>query len=120
MTLPESRFIETAGTRVHYRETGDGAPLHIARSPNDGYLLYTGGTTGRPKGVLWPTGQSRRVQVHKFVAIGTLEERIDKMLSEKTQLAETIVGAGDQWLTEMSTSELKNYLMLSEQAVGEF
>ncbi|WP_293902061.1 acyl-CoA synthetase [Phenylobacterium sp.] len=43
--------------------SGDGAPLDIQRSPNDGYLLYTGGTTGRPKGVLWPTGQSRLVQL---------------------------------------------------------
>lgn len=42
---------------------GDGAPLGIQRSASDGYLLYTGGTTGRPKGVLWPTGQSRRVQL---------------------------------------------------------
>lgn len=43
--------------------SGDGAPLGLKRSANDGYLLYTGGTTGRPKGVLWPTGQSRRVQL---------------------------------------------------------
>jgi SNF2 family DNA or RNA helicase len=65
-------------------------------------------------------GQTRRVQVHKFVAIGTLEERIDKMLSEKTQLSETVVGAGDQWLTELSTAELREYIALSDAAVGEF
>lgn len=33
---------------------GDGAPLGIARSPDDYFLLYTGGTTGLPKGVMWP------------------------------------------------------------------
>jgi acyl-CoA synthetase (AMP-forming)/AMP-acid ligase II len=34
---------------------GDGAPLDIARSPDDMFLLYTGGTTGMPKGVMWPS-----------------------------------------------------------------
>ena len=33
--------------------TGNGAPLEIERSPDDLLLLYTGGTTGMPKGVMW-------------------------------------------------------------------
>ena len=33
---------------------GDGAPLGIPRSGDDIFLLYTGGTTGMPKGVMWP------------------------------------------------------------------
>lgn len=33
---------------------GDGSPLEIERSPDDYFLLYTGGTTGLPKGVMWP------------------------------------------------------------------
>ncbi|MBI1341058.1 AMP-binding protein [bacterium] len=36
-------------------EAGDGARLAIDRSPNDMFLLYTGGTTGMPKGVMWPS-----------------------------------------------------------------
>lgn len=35
---------------------GDGAPLANARSSDDEFLLYTGGTTGLPKGVMWPFG----------------------------------------------------------------
>jgi 3-oxocholest-4-en-26-oate---CoA ligase len=42
---------------------GDGTPLGIERSPDDGYLLYTGGTTGRPKGVMWRSGDARCVQL---------------------------------------------------------
>ncbi|MHA7899990.1 MAG: acyl-CoA synthetase [Henriciella sp.] len=32
---------------------GDGSPLEIDRSPDDLMFLYTGGTTGMPKGVMW-------------------------------------------------------------------
>ena len=32
---------------------GDGAALQIARSPDDLFFIYTGGTTGMPKGVMW-------------------------------------------------------------------
>jgi SNF2 family DNA or RNA helicase len=56
--------------------------------------------------------------VHKYVSIGTVEERIDRMLQEKSQLASNIVGSGDDWLTELSTSELKDYLSLSREAVA--
>ncbi len=64
-------------------------------------------------------GQTRRVQVHKFVCIGTLEERIDQLLSEKSELADRIVGSGDDWLTGLSTHELRDYLKLSADAVAE-
>lgn len=44
-------------------DRGDGRPLGIDRSPDDGYLLYTGGTTGKPKGVMWRAGDARLVQL---------------------------------------------------------
>ena len=36
---------------------GDGSPLSIARSPDDRFFIYTGGTTGMPKGVVWTHGE---------------------------------------------------------------
>ena len=42
---------------------GDPTPLNIARSGDDGYLLYTGGTTGRPKGVMWRSADARATQL---------------------------------------------------------
>jgi len=63
-------------------------------------------------------GQTRTVQVHKFVCRGTLEERIDEMLEQKAQLAEQIVGAGEQWLTELDTDALRDLLTLRGDAVG--
>jgi SNF2 family DNA or RNA helicase len=64
-------------------------------------------------------GQKRNVQVHKFVCVGTLEERIDAMIEQKKELAESIVGSGENWLTEMSTTQLKELFALSREAVGE-
>jgi SNF2 family DNA or RNA helicase len=62
-------------------------------------------------------GQTQNVQVHKLIASGTLEERIDDMLESKLQLADQIVGAGESWLTEMSTDELRHLFELRKEAV---
>jgi SNF2 family DNA or RNA helicase len=63
-------------------------------------------------------GQRNHVQVRKFVCIGTLEEKIDLMIEEKRSLAQLVVGAGENWLTELSTSQLRDLLTLSPEAVG--
>lgn len=57
-------------------------------------------------------GQSRNVQVRKFITIGTLEERIDELIESKKGLAEAIIGAGEQWLTELTTEELRQLVEL--------
>jgi SNF2 family DNA or RNA helicase len=64
-------------------------------------------------------GQTRRVQVHKLVCLGTLEEKIDAMLESKKDLAARVVGAGEAWLTELSTAELREVLALRPEAVAE-
>jgi len=62
-------------------------------------------------------GQKKNVQVHKFVCIGTLEERIDQMIEQKKELADAIISAGEAWLTELSTEQLKEVFTLSHDAV---
>jgi len=57
-------------------------------------------------------GQKQNVQVHKFVTTGTLEEMIDDMIESKKGLAQAIVGNGENWLTEMSTAELRRVVSL--------
>jgi len=57
-------------------------------------------------------GQTRDVQVHKFICAGTLEERIDELIESKKALAESVVGAGESWLTELSTDELRDMMQL--------
>jgi SNF2 family DNA or RNA helicase len=63
-------------------------------------------------------GQKQNVQVHKFVCVGTLEEMIDEMIESKKALAQSIVGSGENWLTELSTDELRNLVALRQEAVG--
>ncbi|NET59486.1 MAG: DEAD/DEAH box helicase [Symploca sp. SIO2E6] len=62
-------------------------------------------------------GQTRNVQVHKFVCTGTLEERINDIIESKKQLAEQTVDSGEQWLTEIDTNQLRSLLVLDRSAV---
>ena len=64
-------------------------------------------------------GQTRDVWVHKFISIGTLEERIDALIESKKALAESVVGTGEGWLTELSTQQLRELVTLSREAVEE-
>jgi SNF2 family DNA or RNA helicase len=57
-------------------------------------------------------GQLRNVQVHKFVVAGTLEERIHDLIESKQALAQSIVGSGEDWITELDTDQLRDLLML--------
>lgn len=64
-------------------------------------------------------GQHRDVQVRKLLCIGTVEERIDAMLTTKKDLADLAVGAGESWITELSSGQLRELLTLSSDAVGD-
>ncbi|WP_438433981.1 DEAD/DEAH box helicase [Gorillibacterium sp. sgz500922] len=60
-------------------------------------------------------GQTRLVQVHKFVTLGTLEERIDEMIGRKLDLSSRIVGASENWITELSTDDLRDLFRLRRE-----
>ncbi len=64
-------------------------------------------------------GQTRNVQVHKFVCSGTLEERIHDMIESKKALADQVVGAGENWLSELGTDQLRQLLLLDRSSVIE-
>ncbi|MBQ1021990.1 DEAD/DEAH box helicase [Micromonospora sp. D93] len=64
-------------------------------------------------------GQRRRVQVRKFVCAGTVEEKVAAMIAEKRRLAERVVGTGEQWITELSTGQLRDLFALEAGAVVE-
>jgi hypothetical protein len=64
-------------------------------------------------------GQTRNVQVHKFVCAGTLEEKIDAMIESKQAVAQRVVGTGEDWITNLSTAQLKELFALSHEAVAD-
>ncbi|GAA3234862.1 DEAD/DEAH box helicase [Nonomuraea helvata] len=63
-------------------------------------------------------GQRKNVQVRKLICAGTLEERVDQMIERKKALAERVVGTGEDWLTDLSTDELREVFRLTAEGVG--
>jgi SNF2 family DNA or RNA helicase len=60
-------------------------------------------------------GQKRTVVVHTLVTVGTLEEKIDRMLEEKADLAEAALSGGERWLTELGDDSLRELLALDPE-----
>lgn len=64
-------------------------------------------------------GQKKNVFVHKFVAIGTLEERIDQMIEDKKKLSSMVVGSDESWLTELDNDAFKQLITLNKATILE-
>jgi SNF2 family DNA or RNA helicase len=60
-------------------------------------------------------GQQNRVMVHKFITSGSVEEKIDRMIREKSKLASEIVGSGEEWLGGLEVSQLRELVALEEE-----
>jgi len=59
-------------------------------------------------------GQTRNVQVRKFICSGTLEEQIDQLIEKKKSLAQNVIGTGENWITELSNDELQKMITLRQ------
>ncbi|MTD30825.1 DEAD/DEAH box helicase [Planomicrobium sp. YIM 101495] len=57
-------------------------------------------------------GQTEFVHVHKFVTIGTIEEKIDSLLVQKQAISDQFIQSSN-WMTELSDTELKDLLTYS-------
>ena len=62
-------------------------------------------------------GQTRNVFVHKFITLGTLEERIDAMIEDKRKVAGAIVGSDESWLAKLDNDAFKQLIALNRQAI---
>ncbi len=59
-------------------------------------------------------GQKKNVVVHKFITKGTIEEKIDAMLEEKSRLSQEVVTAsGENQITEMDNEQLMDMFKLT-------
>ncbi|MFE6679974.1 DEAD/DEAH box helicase [Streptomyces sp. NPDC057729] len=57
-------------------------------------------------------GQTQPVQVHRLIAEGTVEDRIDELLRAKRVLADAVLGTGETALTELSDRDLADLVSL--------
>ena len=59
-------------------------------------------------------GQKKNVIVHKFITKGTIEEKIDDMLTEKASLSNEIIQSSkEEWITEMDNGKLIDMFKLT-------
>jgi len=60
-------------------------------------------------------GQTRNVMVHRFITKGTFEEKINKLLQEKKNLANMTISTGEKWIGDLSNKELNELIRLEEK-----
>jgi non-specific serine/threonine protein kinase len=63
-------------------------------------------------------GQRRTVHAHKLVCTGTVEESVDALIRRKRDLAERVVGSGEQALSQLDTEELRELIRLRDPGGG--
>jgi SNF2 family DNA or RNA helicase/uncharacterized Zn finger protein len=52
-------------------------------------------------------GQTKNVFVHRFISLGTFEEKINDIIKSKQELVNLTVSTGESWISEMSDKDLK-------------
>jgi SNF2 family DNA or RNA helicase/uncharacterized Zn finger protein len=57
-------------------------------------------------------GQKQKVMVHRFITQGTFEEKINKLIQSKKELADLTVSTSEKWIGEFSNSELRELVKL--------
>jgi non-specific serine/threonine protein kinase len=58
-------------------------------------------------------GQQKSVVVHKFITQGTIEERIDAMIEDKSRMSDEVITTGDErWITELENDQLMELFSL--------
>ncbi|MDR3237841.1 MAG: DEAD/DEAH box helicase [Spirochaetia bacterium] len=57
-------------------------------------------------------GQTKNVMVHRFITKATFEERINEMIQRKKALAEMTISTGENWIGNLSNTELRDVFQL--------
>lgn len=58
-------------------------------------------------------GQDKNVMIHRFVTLSTFEEKIDKIIKDKRELANAAVFEGEKTITELSDDEIYEIFSLA-------
>ncbi len=62
-------------------------------------------------------GQQKTVFAYKFITMGTIEERIDKMLEDKQKVSDLIVGNDESWLSKLDAKSFMQLIRLSKSSM---
>jgi fatty-acyl-CoA synthase len=65
---------------------GNGGPLDIQRSGDDQFFIYTGGTTGMPKGVMWTHNDLREITLAGMRRLGPVPETLEELAAHHAKL----------------------------------
>lgn len=63
-------------------------------------------------------GQTKNVQVYRFITANTFEEKINAIMQQKRDLADLTVVSGTKWLGELSNTELYDLFSLTRANLG--
>jgi SNF2 family DNA or RNA helicase len=63
-------------------------------------------------------GQQKKVLVHKFITQGTLEEKIDQMIADKSSLSESILSDDSSWLKDLNSNTFMDLIKLRQEALS--
>ena len=58
-------------------------------------------------------GQDKNVMIHRFITLSTFEEKIDKIIKDKRELANAAVFEGEKTITELSDDEIYEIFSLA-------
>ncbi|MCY0882042.1 MAG: DEAD/DEAH box helicase, partial [Firmicutes bacterium] len=63
---------------------------------------------------VWRLGQQQRVTVHKLITRGTIEDRIDQLITAKRRIGQSIIETmnSEQWITTLDNEQIRDFLML--------
>jgi fatty-acyl-CoA synthase len=75
----DDRTAEFAESFEALTAEGDGTPLAIDRAGDDLLFIYTGGTTGMPKGVMWPHHDLREITLQAARKLGPVPETLEAL-----------------------------------------
>ncbi len=59
-------------------------------------------------------GQQKTVFAYKYITMGTIEEKIDRMLEDKQRVADLVVGSDESWLSKLDSKSFIDLIKLSK------